>query len=397
MIHFILLGVVYLAFISLGLPDGVFGVAWPNMRLAMGQPLQSAGLVTLVMTVCSAISGFASATVLKRLGTGPVVMISGFLTGLALLGFSFGPSFGVLLLLVVPLGLGAGSVDAGLNQFVARHYSSRHMNWLHGCWGLGAMLGPVIMGVAMANASNVANESAGALGTGWMHGYRQIAFIQLGLSILFLFTLPMWRRHQAAPGTAASHEPAAARKPLNAKAPWLAVSLYPVYVAGEMGTGLWAATILVDGRGMAPAQAGIWVSGFYGAIMTGRFATGLLAAHLGNRKLVRYGLFLAMLGAALFSVSALPPTLSLAALILLGLGFAPVYPSLMHEAASRFDADTARVVIGRQVAFAYVGSAAGPAALGLLAAAAGPVAIMPMVLLAVVLMLVLSEWLNRMT
>jgi fucose permease len=383
--HFFLLSVIYLAFISLGLPDGVLGVAWPAMRVTLGQPLEAAGLVTVVLTVCSAISSFASAAVLKRLGTGPVVMLSGCLTGVALLGFSLSPSFGVLLLLAVPLGLGAGAVDAGLNQFVAKHYSSRHMNWLHGCWGIGAMLGPVIMGVALATAA------------GWTQGYRHIAFIQMGLAGLFLLTLPLWSRHRPKPDAADDSARAARRKPLNAKAPWLAVALYPVYVSVEMGTGLWAATILVDGRGVSAATAGLWVSGYFGAIMIGRFATGLMAERLGNRLLVRYGLCVALAGAALFSLAVLPPVFSLLGLVLLGLGFAPIYPSLMHEAANRFDAHTARAVIGRQVAFAYVGSAMGPAALGLLAAAAGPVAIMPVVCLGVVLLLVLSEKLNGMT
>jgi len=383
--HFILLGIIYFAFISLGLPDSVLGVAWPAMRASLAQPIEAAGLITLVLTICSAISSFASGAVLKRLGTGPVVMISGLLTGLALLGFSLGPSFGVLLLLAIPLGLGAGSVDAGLNHFVAQHYSSRHMNWLHGCWGIGATLGPVIMGMALATA------------TGWAQGYRHIAFIQLGLAFLFLLTLPLWNRERATPDAAAHDDQPLTLKPLNPKAPWLAVSLYLVYATIEVGTGLWAASVLVDDRHVSAPTAGLWVSCFYGAIMAGRFGTGLIAARMGNRRLVRYGLVMAMLGAALFSVSGLPSSLSLVGLMLLGLGCAPIYPSLMHETARRFDADTARIVIGRQVGFAYVGAAAGPAAMGLLAAAAGAGAIMPVVFLAVVLLLILSEILNTMT
>jgi fucose permease len=383
--HFILLGIIYFAFISLGLPDSVLGVAWPAMRTSLSQPIEAAGLITLVLTICSAISSFASGAVLKRLGTGPVVMISGLLTGLALLGFSFGPSFGILLLLAIPLGLGAGSVDAGLNHFVAQHYSSRHMNWLHGCWGIGATLGPVIMGMALATAA------------GWTQGYRHIAFIQLGLAFLFLLTLPLWNRERATPDATAHDDLPLTLKPLNPKAPWLAVSLYLVYATIEVGTGLWAASVLVDDRHVSAPTAGLWVSCFYGAIMAGRFGTGLIAARMGNRRLVRYGLVMAMLGTALFSVSGLPSSLSLVGLMLLGLGCAPIYPSLMHETARRFDADTARIVIGRQVGFAYVGAAAGPAAMGLLAAAAGAGAIMPVVLLAVVLLLVLSEILNSMT
>src|SRR5512133_1051543 len=162
--HLLLLVLVYAAFISLGLPDSVLGVAWPAMRKIWGQPLEAIGIISIIATICSAISGFASARVLKRLGAGPVVLLSCILTGGALLGFSFAPSFGWLIPLAFPLGLGAGSVDAGLNHFVAEHYSSRHMHWLHACWGVGATIGPIIMGRAIA-------------GPGWSGGYRVISLL----------------------------------------------------------------------------------------------------------------------------------------------------------------------------------------------------------------------------
>ena len=152
---------IYFAFISLGLPDGVLGVAWPGMRAGFAQPLEAAGLITLILTLCSAVSGFASGAVLQRLGTGRVVSISGWMTALALLGFSVAPSFGWILWLTVPLGLGAGAVDAGLNHFVARHYDARHMNWLHGCWGIGATVGPFIMGAALLGAGWLARRVTG--------------------------------------------------------------------------------------------------------------------------------------------------------------------------------------------------------------------------------------------
>ncbi len=388
--HFILLGVIYFAFISLGLPDSVLGVAWPSMRVSLGQSLEAVGLITLVLTVCSAVSSFVSGAVIKRLGTGPLVIVSGALTGLALLGFSVAPSFGVLLLLAIPLGLGAGSVDAALNHFVAAHYSSRHMNWLHGCWGVGATLGPVIMGAALAGT--LGSSSA----IGWAGGYRHIALIQLGLALLFLLTLPLWKQERSAP-TEEHHHDSFVRKPLHPLAPPLAASLYLAYAAVEVSTGLWAASILVEGRHVASSTAGLWVSCFFGAIMVGRFATGLVAQRVGNRHLVRYALAAAAVGAALFSLDGLPQSVSLAGLIVLGLGCAPIYPSLMHETARRFDAETARKVIGRQVGFAYVGGALVPAGMGLLAAAFGLGAIMPAVLLAVITLLVLSEVLNAIT
>ena len=386
MAHAALLALIYLAFISLGLPDSVLGVAWPAMRITFSEPLQAAGLVTLVLTICSATSGFASATVLRLMGVGPVVLASGCLTGFALLGFALAPSFGWILLLAVPLGLGAGAVDAGLNHFVADHYSSRHMNWLHGCWGIGATIGPFIMGAALAGAQ------------GWQAGYRTIASIQLALTVLFLLTLGLWKREHAAPARDADPDAGRApRKPALAWTPWLAPALYLVYATIEVGTGLWAASILVEHRQMGLPAAGVWVSCFFGAIMLGRFAVGLVAVRWGNRKLVRVGLVTALAGAVLFSLDGVPGPLSLAGLILMGLGCAPVYPSLMHETTQRFDAETARKVIGRQVAFACLGASLGPAGLGLLGAAFGLAVIMPAVFLALVFLLVLNWCLNRVT
>ena len=386
MAHTTLLAIIYLAFISLGLPDSVLGVAWPSMRTGFGQPLEAAGLITLIVTVCSATSSFASGAVLQRLGTGRVVMLSGFLTGAALLGFAFAPSFGWILLLAMPLGLGAGSVDAGLNHYVAEHFSSRHMNWLHGCWGIGATLGPFMMGSALAGAS------------GWQAGYRAIGLVQLALALLFLLSLRLWQ-HQPAPllREANPASPARRGRAPTAWAPWLAPSLYLVYATIEVGTGLWTASILVEQRGVSARAAGLWVACFFGAIMVGRFAIGLVAARIGNRRLVRIGLVTAACGAGLFSVGGLPHAVSLFALVLLGLGCAPVFPSLMHETARRFDAATARTVVGRQVAFAYMGAALGPASLGLLGAAWGLGAIMPAVCVALLLLLLLAWLLDRVT
>ena len=381
----LLLGIIYLAFISLGLPDSVLGVAWPSMRGSLGQPLESAGMITLVLTVFSALSSLASGALLSRFGTGAVVAVSGLLTGFALMGFSYSPSLFAVMLLALPLGLGAGAVDAGLNHHVARHYSSRHMNWLHGCWGIGATLGPIIMGWALASAG------------GWTLGYRLIAGIQLVLAALFLLTLRQWQQDSThTEPTLDSATPTNAR-PDKVLASWLAPTLYLLYAAVEISTGLWAASLLIGTRGIAPATAGLWVSGFFGAIMAGRFATGLIARRLGNRLLVRLGLVLAVMGAGLLSLPGLPDALVLGGLALLGLGCAPIFPSLMHETAQRFSPALASRVIGRQVSFAYLGAATVPAAMGYLAAQAGLGVVMPCLLAALLLLLALSELLNRMT
>lgn len=386
--HVLLLGLIYLAFISLGLPDSVLGVAWPAMRAEFGRSLEDAGLLTMILTTCSAVSGFASGVVLSRMGTGKVVAISGFMTGLALLGFALAPGFQWIVLLVIPLGLGAGSVDAGMNHFVARHYSARHMNWLHGCWGIGATIGPVVMGAALAGRF------------GWQGGYAVIAATQLLLALLFLRSLRLWQAEpeMAGAGKVSADESRMVRQTrVPVWASWLAPALFLAYTTIELGTGLWAASILIEGRGTDPVRAGLWVAGFFGAIMAGRFAIGLIANRLGSRLLVRLGIMGAMAGAVLFAMPLLPAMVNLSGLMLLGLGCAPIYPSLMHEATNRFDPDTTRTVIGRQVAFAYVGCALGPALLGLLGAHLGLWAIMPAICLVLLLLLYMNWKLDQVT
>lgn len=384
--HATLLAVIYLAFISLGLPDGVLGVAWPAMRVGLDQPLAAAGLITFTMTACTVTSSLASGRVLQRFGTGPVVMVSGVLTGLGLIGFSMAPSLAWVLACAVPLGLGAGAVDAGLNHYVADHYASRHMNWLHGCWGIGAMTGPLVMGAALLDAG------------GWQGGYRVLGILQLLLALLLLATLGLWRRVPVrAPDAAHGPDAERVRRAVPAWAGWLAPALFVAYATIEVGTGLWTASILVNGRGLDAPTAGVWVSCFFGSIMGGRFAVGLISARLGNRRLVRLGLGTAIAGAVLFATPGLPMPVALAGMVLLGLGCAPIYPSLMHETSQRFAPELARRVVGRQVAFAAGGAALGPAALGLLAAAAGLSIVMPAILLMLGVLLGLTVWLDRIT
>jgi fucose permease len=308
------------------------------------------------------------------------------MTALALVGFSYAPSFVWLVLLGIPLGLGAGAVDASLNHFVAAHYSSRHMNWLHGFWGVGATAGPLIMGLALASPS------------GWTVGARTIGFMQLALATLLWFTLSLWSRENTKPpADDAAHVQTPVFKPLQPITLWLAPATFLFYVAAEMGTGLWAASILVTDRGLSPTQAGVWVSVYFGSITAGRFGVGLIANRLGNRRLVRLGIGLATLGAAIFAAHGLLGSASLAGLVLMGLGCAPVFPSLMHETARRFPDDLARTVIGRQMMFSYAGGSVIPAAFGLLATWVGLSAVMPVVVLLLLTLLALTLWLDRLT
>nr|WP_315464599.1 MFS transporter [uncultured Rhodoferax sp.] len=385
MAHLILLGIVYVSFISLGLPDGILGVAWPAIRADMGQPLAAVGAIIITVTIAGATASFFAGAIAKRMGTGAVVATSCLMTALALLGFSIAPSFGWLVALGVPLGLGAGAVDASLNHFVAAHYSSRHMNWLHGFWGVGATTGPLIMGLALAGSS------------GWALGVRSIGLMQLVMAVVLFSTLSLWAKEHSKPPAGEEGHGAITFKPVRRLATWLAPFIFLLYVAAEMGTGLWAASILVTDRGLTPAHAGIWVSVYFGSITAGRFAVGLIANRLGNRRLVRLGIGVAALGALVFAVPGVLGNAASFGLVLMGLGCAPVFPSLMHETARRFPDHVARTVIGRQMAFAYAGGSVIPAGFGLLATWAGLGAVMPVVVLILLALLALAAALDRMT
>ena len=353
---FFLLPLIYAGFISLGLPDGTFGIAWPAVYPELKLPIGLAGTVTLVGTLLAALAGFNSGRIIARFHTGPVVLVSCMLTGSALVALAFASNMGWLLATAVPLGLGAGAVDAGLNGFVARHYSGRHMNWLHACWGVGALGGPLIMGQALASSH------------GWRGGYLMIGSAQLALSLLFLFTLRLWAVVPERP-VAASGNRAPGRRPglpADSFAGWLSPAIFVLYVTVEAITGVWVGSILVVGRGFPPATAAVCAAAFYGAITGGRILVGFVVDRHGNRPLVTLGTLVALAGAVLFALSgSVFPVF--AALVLMGLGFAPVYPCLMHEVPRRFSPEAAQTVIGRQSGAGGIGAGVLPAAAGLLA------------------------------
>ena len=379
----VLLVVIYLAFVSLGLPDGVLGLVWPGMRASLGEPLEALGLVTFVLASCSAFSGFMSGRVLARFGTGPVTFACALMTGLSLLGLSQVPNFPLLVALACPLGLGAGSVDAGLNHYVAEHYSSKRMNWLHACWGIGATLGPLIVGSILA------------AGGGWSRGYQAVAAGQLLLAGVLFASLGLWRRQPPA-----RHDPAKVVAGGRADTPrWaqvLAALLFSLYGPIELGTGLWSASVLIESRRFDAGTAGLAITAFYASIMGGRVLIGFVSERLGNRRLIRGGLCVALVGIALLVFPG-GPALAFAGLTLLGAGCAPVYPALMHETPRRFDPATTVKVIGWQVAAANLGAALLPAGFGLLAAALGLEAVFPAIAAFLVLLLAGCVLLDRVT
>lgn len=356
-VYLLLLAIIYLGFISLGLPDGTLGVAWPQVHTELGLPIGLAGTIMIVVTLLAAASGFSSGRLVGRFNTGPVVLVSCVLTGLALVLISRAQAFGWLLLAAVPLGLGAGAVDASLNGYVARHYTGRHMNWLHACWGIGATCGPLVIAESLTRAG------------GWRSGYLLLGGTQLSLALIFLLTLRLWNKvperrmalHAAGeggrtPGTAA-----------NSAAGWLSAAIFALYVAVEMTTGLWASSILVVSRGFSQETAGFCTAAYYGSITIGRILVGTIVDRWGNRRLVAAGGFVALIGAMLFALAARTTPVAAGALILMGLGFAPVYPCLMHEVPRRFAPEAVQAVIGRQSGAAGLGGAILPAAAGWIA------------------------------
>jgi fucose permease len=397
-----LLLIVYLCFISVGLPDAVMGTAWPEVRRTLSLPLESLSVILMAFTLCGAVSGFGSGPVVKLLGTNRLAALSCALTGLALIGYANAPHLAWLAVMAGVLGLGCGAIDFGLNHFVAERYAAKHMNWLHACWGLGAMSGPLILGAAIAQS-------------GWRTGVLWIAAVQMTLATVLLLSLRLWafapaKNVHAQEAKAPSDEPGAdpAFDPDSqprivasnvSPSPWAlfcAPMSFFFYVAAESGVGMWLASVLVEQRDFAASRAALWVSVYFGAIMVGRFLVGLIADRFGNRRLVSGGTILAFCGVLLFMVSPAVP-ISLLALALIGLGLAPVYPSLMHEAARRFSPDWVRRVIGWQAGTAYLGMATCPPLMAGLVSAYGLGAVFPLIAVLLLLLWVSTEVLNALT
>lgn len=340
------LGMIYLAFISLGLPDSMLGAAWPAMRAAWGSPLGQAGSISLIVAGGTVVSSLFSGRVIRRFGTGRVTAFSVLMTACALLGFSLAPGAWLLYIMAVPLGLGAGSVDAGLNAYVAKNYKARHMNWLHCFWGIGATLGPVVMGAFVSG------------GNFWQGGYRTVSAIQFMLVLILFLSLPMWRREERMQTDAQRSGPGSVLRLPGVK--WTLFTFF-LYCSLEIAAGLWCASFLVERKGLLPAQGAWWASLFYAGITAGRFLSGFLTFKMTGRQLIRLGLLLILTGAGLLL---LPGEAAAFGMALMGFGCAPIFPALLHETPARFGQEHAQELIGIQMASAYIGSMLMPAALG---------------------------------
>ena len=381
----LLLPIIYLAFISLGLPDSLLGAAWPSMYPLLGVPVSYAGILSMIISFGTIVSSLNSDRLTRALGAGRVTAISVGMTAAALFGFSISTQFWMLCLWAVPYGLGAGSVDAALNNYVALHYESRHMSWLHCMWGIGTMVSPMVMGRVLAG------------GGPWTAGYRYIALFQIALTAVLFLSLPLWQKRtdETAEGGTAPQALSLGQVFRLPGAKEVMLCFF-CYCALETTAGLWASSYLTLTRGVAADTAASFASLFYIGITAGRAACGFLTLKLSDTQMIRLGQGVLAVGVAALLVPG-PQLLALAGLVLVGVGCAPIYPSIIHATPDHFGADRSQAVIGIQMASAYVGNLVMPPLFGLLANNITP-ALFPFYLLALlVLMVFMHEQLVRKT
>lgn len=377
MIH-LLLAVIYISFISLGLPDALLGSAWPSMYGEFGVPVSYAGVISMIIAVGTIVSSLLSDWLTRRLGAGKVTAISVGMTAAAIFGFSTSHSFWLLCLWAIPYGLGAGSVDAALNNYVALHFASRHMSWLHCMWGIGASLGPYVMGFALAG------------GDGWNMGYRWIGLLQVGLTFILLLSLPLWKvpAGERAGDKAASQAMRLGQIFQIPGAKSVMVTFF-CYCALEQTTGLWASSYLVLQKGVPSETAASFASLFFIGITVGRAFSGFLTMKWNDKQMIRLGQGVIGLGITALLLP-LGEYTALVGLILVGLGCAPIYPCIIHATPEHFGADQSQAVIGVQMASAYVGTCFMPPLFGLIATHIH-VALFPFYLLAILFLMILTH------
>lgn len=385
----LLLLIIYMAFISLGLPVSLLGAGWPVMQNDMHQSLDSAGILYMIIASGTILSSLASGYLNRILGNGKITVLSVLLTAVALWGYAMSPSMLWLIICSVPLGLGAGAVDATLNNVVALHYKAHHMSWLHCFWGIGATISPFIMSYSIANQGS------------WREGYFNIAIIQFMLTGILILSLPLWSRLQGTKSVSAMSTKEIASditncpttRPLQMKGVKIGLLSFFFYCGVEAMMGLWGSSYLVNTKGLSVSTAAQWVSLFYGGLTVGRFLSGFMALKLSNRFMIRYGQITAVVGTVAL-VLPLPTVFSLIGFILIGLGLAPIYPCMLHETPVRFGRTHSQSIMGIQMAVAYTGTTFLPPLLGLLASQYSTGIFPYAILLSAGILLLSSELLN---
>lgn len=375
----LLLLLIYLAFISLGLPDSLLGSAWPVIHQELQVPLSYAGAVTMIVSFGTICSSLMSERLTKKLGVNIVTVCSVLLTAIALYGFSTASVFWMLCLWGIPYGLGAGAIDAALNNYVALHYNSRHMSWLHCFWGVGTIISPYIMSYALTTSV-------------WQNGYRMVSFLQMGITVILLVTLPVWKVNRKANEQKAEQAAVIGiRGALKIKGvPQLLLGFFS-YCSLESTLLLWSSSYLVGAKGVTAQKAAAFASLFCIGITAGRFLSGLVTEKLGDYNLIRIGTGILLLGCIAMILPLKTDVAALGGLVVMGLGCAPVYPSIIHATPDNFGAQNSQAIIGIQMASAYVGSTFMPPVFGLIANHIS-VALMPFfVLFFIVLMYIMVK------
>lgn len=380
--YLFLLALIYLAFISLGLPDSLLGSAWPLMHLEMGVPISYMGIITMLISGGTIVSSLMSDRLTRKFGTKILTVASVFLTVIALFGFSFANNFSMLIVFAIPYGIGAGAIDAALNNYVALHYKAKHMSWLHCFWGVGTIVSPFVMGYALTSST-------------WNNGYRIVGFMQLVIGIILLLTLSVWKVNEDVVST--TSEDVGLFKALRIKGvPFLLLG-FLAYCAAETTTMQWASTYFVEVKGISIERAASFASLFYIGITAGRFISGFITDKLGDRKMILLGSSVLIVGILTLAIPSSSYKLAFASFIIIGLGCAPIYPCIIHSTPYNFGAKNSGAIIGIQMASAYLGATFMPPIFGVLGNAS-TFAIMPLYLLVfVLLMLVMIELTFRVT
>lgn len=377
-----LLALIYLAFISLGLPDSLLGAGWPVMHTELGVSVSFMGIISMVISGGTIVSSLLSDKLTHKFGTRAVTVASVFLTVAALFGFSFSGSFSLLIIFAVPYGLGAGAIDAALNNYVALHYKAKHMSWLHCFWGVGAIISPFIMSFALKNLN-------------WNSGYRIVGFIQLAIALLLLVTLPVWKINKTE--STADTKRVGLTAALKIKGvPFLLIGFF-AYCAAEATAMYWASTYFTEVKGISGDRAASFAALFYIGITLGRFASGFITERLGDRRMILLGTGILACGIMILLIPVQSYMTAFAAFLVIGFGCAPIYPCIIHSTPANFGAENSGAIIGIQMASAYVGSTFIPPLFGLFGNAVG-FSVMPVYLLAFfALMIIMTEATFRIT
>ena len=384
--YILLILLIYLAFISLGLPDSLLGSGWPVMHIQFEVPLSSAGIVAMLISGGTIISSLMSAKITKRLGTGLITTLSVFITAMALFGFSISTHFYMLCIWAIPYGLGAGAIDAALNNYVALHYSSRHMNWLHCFWGVGTIISPYIMSYFLTQNSD------------WNGGYKFVSFIQIAITLILLICLPLWKKaHPITYHDEKKSNTLSLKEAFKIKGVKEILIGFFSYCAAEGTVMLWVSSYLVEAKKITAETAAAFASFFFIGITVGRFISGIISNKISDKKLIQIGTGIIILGIIFISIPVKISTPALLGFVIMGLGCAPIYPAIIHSTPKNFGKENSQSIIGIQMASAYVGSTFIPPIFGLIANYININLLSIFLMFFVVLMFIMTQKVNKYT